>query len=95
MTMESTEAVHVPDHVVLREFDTETVVLDLDTGTYHSVNATGGRFLETLRTSATYGEALGRLQEEFGDQSQATLARDLRTFCLELQARGLLTLEER
>ena len=42
--MESTEAVHVPDHVVLREFDTETVVLDLDTGTYHSVNATGGRF---------------------------------------------------
>jgi hypothetical protein len=105
MTMDPTDApstdalagsgVHVPDHVVLREFETETVVLDLDTGKYHSVNATGGRFLETLRASATFGDALGRLQQEFGDQSRATLAHDLRAFCLELRARGLLALEER
>lgn len=33
----------VPDHVVYRAFVDETVVLNLDTGRYHGLNAVGGR----------------------------------------------------
>ena len=36
----------VPQHVVYRRFAAETVVLNLETGTYHGLNATGARMLE-------------------------------------------------
>ena len=40
--------VTVPQHVVYRSFPTETVVLNLNTGKYHGLNATAGRMLDEL-----------------------------------------------
>ena len=43
----------VPEHVVYREFVQETVILNLETGTYHGLNPSGGKMLETLGAAAT------------------------------------------
>ena len=43
----------VPDHVVYRKYVRETVILNLDTGTYHGLNRSGGKMLETLGAAAT------------------------------------------
>ena len=44
----------VPDHVVYREFVNETVVLNLETGTYHGLNPSGGRMLEALGSAPAF-----------------------------------------
>ena len=47
----------VPEHVVYRDFVTETVVLNLETGHYHGVNRTGGAILAALERAETVGAA--------------------------------------
>lgn len=79
----------VPDHVVYREFAHETVVLNLKTGRYHGLNPSGGRMLEALERTGTIEEALGRLAAEYG-RSRDELEGDLRVFCADLLARGLI-----
>lgn len=87
-------AVRLPHHVVSRAFPAETVVLNLETGRYHSLNPVGGRFLEVLALAASVREGLGRLQAEFGDQDPASIAADVREFCVDLLDRGLIALGE-
>ena len=82
--------VRMPEHVVLRSFDAETVVLNLETGQYHSINPTGARFLDALGEARSFKPALARLEADFADQPGATIERDLREFCLALVERGLL-----
>jgi hypothetical protein len=88
--MDASHVIRLPEHVVLRSFDTETVVLNLDSGKYHSINPTGSRFLDALLQEGSFARALARLATEFGDQRPATLERDLREFCDDLAARGLI-----
>lgn len=83
----------VPDHVVFREFALETVVLNLDSGQYHGLNATGGRMLELLKQKSSVREAADALAEEFPEAAD-TVARDLCVFCLALSTRGLVELGE-
>lgn len=87
-------AVRLPQHVVFREFPAETVVLNLDTGKYHSLNPVGGRFLQMLERTASVGEGLGRLQDEFAEQDPAEVEAALYEFCVDLAARGLIEVEE-
>ena len=81
--------VRVPNHVVFRSFPAETILLDLDTGTYHGLNHTGGRMLESL-------ERLGEVRkvaEELAEDFQVPIARvqtDLCRFCQDLLDRGLI-----
>jgi len=85
--------VRLPQHVVFRAFPAETVVLNLDTGKYHSLNPSGGRFLEMLEQARSGQDGLGRLQEEFPDQDPAELQADLHKFCIDLADRGLIEIE--
>src|SRR5262249_46650863 len=39
----------VPQHVVSRAFEEETLLLNLESGQYHGINATGGRLLELIQ----------------------------------------------
>ena len=57
--------VRVPANVVYRPFPAETVVLNLDTGTYHGLNNTGGRMLELLDQLGEVKQVAGVLQAEF------------------------------
>src|SRR5580692_562474 len=81
----------VPAHVVHRNFVQETVILNLATGTYHGLNPTGGKMLETLGVAATVGEAAATLAAYYR-QPQASLEEDLYKFCLDLHERGLVEL---
>ena len=81
----------VPDHVVYREFVNETVVLNLETGTYHGLNRSGGRMLETLGAAPTVQAAAASLAERYS-RPLPEIEEDLYEFCLDLHGRGLVEL---
>jgi hypothetical protein len=82
----------VPDDVVRRDFAAETLVLNLGTGTYHGLDATGARLLDLLReTGGDVRLSIERLASEYGVASEE-IAGDLLDFCAELADRGLLEL---
>ena len=81
----------VPENVVYRDFVTETVVLNLETGEYHGVNRTGGLILAALERTETIGAAARRLAEESG-RAVAEVERDVCAFCSNLLERGLIRL---
>ncbi|HZB30804.1 MAG TPA: PqqD family protein [Streptosporangiaceae bacterium] len=83
----------IPDHVVHREFPGETVVLNLETGQYHGLNATAGRMLAALVDADSIGLAAAALEAEFA-VSRSTLGRDLIELCKALAARGLLQFDD-
>jgi hypothetical protein len=85
-------SIAVPQHVVYRSFPTETVVLNLQTGKYHGLNATAGRMLEALVQTACVAGALGRLTETYA-QPQELLERDLCGLCRSLLQRGLIEVD--
>jgi hypothetical protein len=81
----------VPEHVVYRPFPNETVVLNLETGTYHGLNPTGGRMLEALEREEQVRDAVATLADEYGAE-QARIEEDICAFCSDLQERGLIEL---
>ncbi len=85
----SASAVRVPEHVVFRGFAQETVVLNLQTGTYHGLNSTAGRMLEALQRHPVIAEAAATVAQEYG-QDAAMVEVDLRELCEGLRSRGLL-----
>jgi hypothetical protein len=84
--------VRQPQHVVHREFPSETVVLNLETGAYHGLNATGGRMLEELNRANTVAAATAALATAY-EQPIEVVQRDVFAFCTGLIERGLLTVE--
>jgi hypothetical protein len=85
--------VRIPDHVVRRDFPGETVVLNLETGRYHGLNATAGRMLGALEAAQSIGCAVAALAREFGI-SHDEINRDLLELCGALSDRGLLELDD-
>jgi hypothetical protein len=79
----------VPDHVVYREFDDQTVALNLQTGRYHGLNATAAVMLEVLCAAPSVAAAADRLAPEW-DVAPEVLLADLLELCDDLQQRGLL-----
>jgi Coenzyme PQQ synthesis protein D (PqqD) len=86
-----TAVVRVPDYVVARSFADETVVLNLNTSQYHSLNGTGGRMLEVLGETPSVPDAAARLKDEF-DAPTERIQEDLADFCRSLIERDLLIL---
>jgi hypothetical protein len=81
--------VTLPAHVVYRAFAAETVMLNLQTGQYHGINATGGQMVEILERSASVRDAAAELERRFS-VPRAELERDLCDFCTDLSVRGLI-----
>jgi hypothetical protein len=84
--------VRVPAHAVYRAFPSETVVLNLNTGRYHGLNATAGRMLEVLEQTATVRDAVGRLAYEYRREIPGVRA-DVCRLCRDLIERGLLEID--
>jgi hypothetical protein len=85
--------IRVPEHVVHRDFESETVLLNLRTGTYHGLNPTGGRMLELLRTTGSLlatAEAISREDNHPVDE----VARDVAKLCSDLAERDLIEIDE-
>jgi hypothetical protein len=81
--------VRVPEHVVYRDFADETVILNLESGMYHGLNATAAKMLETLDSGVPVGEAIESMATEFG-QPRDVIERDVLALCQALGERGLI-----
>ena len=79
----------IPSHVVYRAFAAETVILNLETGKYHGLNATGGRMLELLDRCDSVAEAATTFASDFGKAAD-DVEPDIRAFCCRLFERGLI-----
>lgn len=84
--------ISVPQHVVYRSFPSETVVLNLQTGRYHGLNATAGRMLEALQRSSSLREAAKAVASTF-DQQEDVVQADMCALCLQLMQRDLIEVE--
>jgi hypothetical protein len=84
-----TAKVRIPQHVVYRSFPTETVVLNLQTGKYHGLNATAGRMLEALEAADSVRDAAATLAATY-EQPQQVIENDLCSLCASLLERGLI-----
>ena len=87
-----TSKISVPEHVVYRSFPAETVLLNLQTGQYHGLNATAGSMLEALQRASCLRDAATTVAGEYA-QPRATVEQDMRELCTGLLARGLIELD--
>jgi hypothetical protein len=81
--------VSVPDHVVYRAFDSETVLLNLDTGQYHGLNQSAGRMFDLLQQTRSPEVTIEQVAREF-DMAVDKVADDFARLCTELKERGLI-----
>jgi len=81
--------IKVPQHVVYRSFPSETVVLNLQTGKYHGLNATAGRMLTELEGANSVRDAAAALAETY-QQDRELVEHDLCVLCQALLERGLI-----
>jgi hypothetical protein len=84
-----TSKVKVPQHVVYRSFPAETVVLNLETGKYHGLNATAGRMLDALKQADCVRDAAATLAAHY-ERDQSAIEGDLCGLCQSLLERGLI-----
>jgi hypothetical protein len=85
----SAAKVTVPQNVVYRSFPSETVVLNLDTGKYHGLNATAGSMLEALEQAPSVRHAARILADGYG-LPHAVVEQDMCELCRLLADRGLI-----
>lgn len=84
--------IRVPEHVVARELGGQTVVLNLRTGRYHGLNATGGAMLASLRGQGSVGGAATEVAARL-DAPRERVLDDLLALCHELHIRGLIEID--
>lgn len=80
---------HIPETVLSRTVGTETVLLNLGTSTYLSLDPVGGRFWELIGQGNDFQQAMTAMLEEY-EVEPAELERDLLELCAELRGAGLL-----
>ena len=79
----------IPEQVVTRQVSDETVLLNLESGTYFGLDPVGSRFLELLEVEGTLAAVLAKMLEEF-DVTEVQLEADLLRLTDEMLASGLL-----
>jgi hypothetical protein len=84
-------AVTVPEHVIFREFASETVALNIVSGQFHGLNLTAGRMVHLARRAAHARDAIGPLAAEYG-VSAPEIERDLVALLRQLLERELIEL---
>jgi DNA-directed RNA polymerase subunit H (RpoH/RPB5) len=91
MTISFTAHISVPEHVLVRSFENESVLLNLQTEYYHGLDDVGTRMWNLLIQSKSIQEAYETLLAEY-DVDPANLRQDLIDFVAELTERGLVEL---
>lgn len=78
-----------PDNVVLRTVGSETVLLDVETGRYFTLNDVGTRVWTELMTGASVQSACDALSREF-DADPVVIEADVDLLLTQLEAEGLV-----
>jgi hypothetical protein len=84
--------IRVPQHVVYRSFPSETVVLNLNTGKYHGLNATAGAMLDAVVNAPSMRDAAVTVAGRY-EQSPLVVERDMCELCQLLLDRGLVEID--
>jgi hypothetical protein len=79
----------VPKHVVYREFAVETVILNVERGSYHGLNATGGQMLTAINTAETVDAAAQMIAKRY-HRPLSEVRADICDLCARLLDRELL-----
>jgi hypothetical protein len=93
MTRLFAKRLRVPAHVLVRELDGESVILNLDSGNYFGLDAVGTRMIAVLSTSDRIQGAYDILAAEYNADPER-LGRDVETFIDGLVERGLVEVSE-
>jgi hypothetical protein len=83
------QRVSVPDNVMFRELEGESVILDLDSESYFGLDQVGTRMWVAVTEAACIQDALATLQAEYEVEAD-TLRADLDELLTTLIDRGLL-----
>ncbi|MGA7579017.1 MAG: PqqD family protein [Desulfobaccales bacterium] len=93
MTLSMQMRVTLPKNVLVRTFETESVLLNLDTECYHGLDDVGSRMCQALTSSENIEAAYQKLLADYEvDPSQ--LRQDLSDFVAKMVERGLLEVHE-
>lgn len=93
MTLSMQIHVTLPKNVLVRTFETESVLLNLDTECYHGLDDVGSRMCQALTSSENIEAAYQKLLADYEvDPSQ--LRQDLSDFVAKMVERGLLEVHE-
>lgn len=79
----------VPEAVITRELDGETILLNLETGIYFGLDKVGTDVWRAIHTAGTLGDALTQVQSAY-DVEPEVLQADFLRLVDELLAKGLL-----
>jgi len=82
--------VSIPSTVLSRELQGETVLLNLASGVYFSLDPVGTCIWRALRATGSLRDALAAVLEEF-EVSETSAADDLRSLAGALAQHGLIT----
>lgn len=80
----------IAENVVSRDLADESVLLNLDTGTYFGLDTVGTRLWHLLADHGSTESAIQTLLEEY-DVDEPRLQRDVNALIDQLLAKGLLT----
>ena len=83
------DSLRIPDNVATRMIGDESILLNLETGTYFGLNAVGARFIELLERNGKIAVAHHTMLEEF-DVTPEILEGDLLRLSDEMRSKGLL-----
>ena len=83
----------VPDHVMFRELEGESVILDLNTELYFGLDPVGTRMWQLLTTAESIEAAYADLTSEY-EVDTAVLRTDLDELIETLVDKGLLSISE-
>jgi hypothetical protein len=89
MSIDYAMKISVPKHVLVRVFENESVILNLNTEFYHGLDDVGSRMWTALTHSASIQEAFESLVSEY-DVEPAQLRQDLDDFLEKLGQRGMV-----
>jgi hypothetical protein len=89
MAVQDNDRMNVPSHVYAREFDGETVLLDLSKGDYFGLDELGARLWRGLAEGRSTREVAEEVAPEY-EVDFARLLADLTDLATELASRGLL-----
>lgn len=83
------DSLRIPDGVATRKMGNETILLNLETGTYFGLDTVGSRFLELLERNGEIAVAHRTMLEEF-DVNPEILEADLLRLSEAMRTKGLL-----
>jgi hypothetical protein len=92
-TLSLTSEISVPKHVLVRVFQNESVLLNLESEYYHGLDDVGTQMWQAVTQSKTLQEAYDLLLSQY-EVDAATLKKDLTDFIERLVQRGLLEVHD-